>query len=178
MEPLLHVVVPFTALVLLGIKPRAAAPLALLGVLPDLDALLLTHRSLSHSVIILSLAWAPILAATWFRKPELRVYAVIGLLVLVSHPVIDMMGGYTPVLWPLLDDSISVNLALNGHISEGVSISPTMSVQSIPTVFQSVTSIDYPLFTGEGMMISLILLTPIALDLLKKRLTMRIQDNP
>jgi hypothetical protein len=53
-----------------------------------------------------------------------------------------------------------------------------MSVQSTPTVFRSVTSLDYPLFTGEGMMISLILLTPIALDLLRKRLTMKIQDSP
>jgi membrane-bound metal-dependent hydrolase YbcI (DUF457 family) len=169
MEPLLHVVVPFAALILLGIKPRVAAPIAMLGMLPDLDALLLTHRSLSHSVIILSLAYAPVLAVTWFLRPQWRGYVVIGLLVLILHPVTDMMGGYTPVLWPILNDSIRLNLSLNGRISEGVTISPTMSVQSIPTVFQSVTSLDYPLFTGEGFMISLILLTPIALDMIRKK---------
>jgi hypothetical protein len=53
-----------------------------------------------------------------------------------------------------------------------------MSVQSTPKAFRSVTSVDYPLFTGEGMMISLILLTPISLDLLRKRLTMRVQESP
>lgn len=175
MEPLLHVVVPFTSLVLLGIKPRAAAPLALLGVLPDLDALFLIHRSLSHSAIILTLAWTPILAATWLQRPEWRGYASIGLIVLMSHPVADMMGGYTPILWPLLNDSIWLNLSLNGRISEGVSISPKMSVHSTPTVFQSVTSLDYPLFTGEGLMISLILVTPIAINLIRKRHTTSIQ---
>jgi len=169
MEPLLHVVVPFAALVLLGIKPRAAAPLAMLGVLPDLDALLLTHRSLSHSIIVQSLAWAPALAAAWVLRPQWRGYAIIGLLVLVSHPVTDMMGGYTPILWPLLGNSISLELSLNGRVAEGVFISPKVSLQSMPTVFQSVASLDYPLFTGEGLMISLILLTPIALDLLRKR---------
>ena len=169
MEPLLHVVVPFTALTLLGIKPRAALPLALLGALPDLDALFLVHRSMSHSAIILTLAWTPVLAATWLRRPKHRLHAVTGLLVLLSHPIIDMTGGYTPILWPLLDDSIRLSLSLNGRVGSGVSISPLVHVHSTPTVFQSVTSLDYPLFTGEGLAISLILLAPIALNLIRER---------
>jgi len=59
---------------------------------------------------------------------------------------------------------------VNGRIGEGIAISPKMNVQSMPTAFQTATSLDYPLFTGEGLMISLILLAPIALDLLRKRL--------
>ena len=175
MEPLLHVAVPFTALVLLGIKPRAALPLALLGALPDLDALFLIHRSISHSAIILTLAWAPVLAATWLHRPTYKGYAVMGLLVLLSHPAIDMMGGYTPILWPLLDDSIRLNLSLNGRVGEGVSISPSIRLHSTPTVFQPVTSLDYPLFTGEGLVISLILLAPIALNIIRERHATSIQ---
>jgi len=43
MEPLLHYVLPLTALILLGEKPRTAAILATLGVASDIDALLLIH---------------------------------------------------------------------------------------------------------------------------------------
>jgi len=44
-----------------------------------------------------------------------------------------------------------------------------MRVHSTPTVFQPVTSLDYPLFTDEGLAISLILLAPIALNILRER---------
>lgn len=167
MEPLLHVVLPFTALVLGGVKPRKAAPLSILGVLPDLDALFLVHRSISHSAIVLSLVWAFVLAIAYFVRPGYKKMAVLGLLVLLSHPVLDMMGGSTPILWPLLDTSIHLRLSLNGSVGGGVSISPRVEVITTATVFQQVTSIDYPLFTGEGLMISLLLLTPMALNLLR-----------
>jgi hypothetical protein len=165
LEPLLHVVLPFTALVLGGVKPHKAAPLAVLGIVPDLDALFLVHRSISHSAVILSLAWAPILAITYF-KPR---YRKLGLLVLLSHPVIDMMGSSTPILWPLLDTSIHISLSLNGKVGEGVSLIPRVEVQRTATVFKQVTSIDYPLFTGEGLTVSLLLLIPLALNLLRER---------
>ena len=169
MEPLLHVVIPFVALVLLGVKPRKAAPLALLGVLPDLDALLLVHRSVSHSVVVQSLAWAPLLTFAYFIRPEYRRVTALGLLVLLSHPVVDVMGGSTPIFWPLMDTSLRLMLSLNGKVGEGVSLIPRLEVQRTTTVFKQVASLDYPLFTGEGLMVSLILLTPVMLSLLRER---------
>ena len=174
LEPLLHVVLPFAAMVLGGVSPRRAAPLALLGVLPDLDALFLVHRSLSHSVLVLALAWAPIAAITFWR-PEHRGAAAFGLLVLLSHPVLDMMGSSTPILWPLLGDSIYLRLALNGRVGAGVSLSPRVEVHTSATVFRQVASIDYPLFTGEGLMVSLLLLAPVALNLIRMRRSTEIQ---
>ena len=173
LEPLLHVVVPFVALVLYGVEPRRAAPLSLLGVVPDLDALLLVHRSLSHSVVVLGLVWVPVLAYVRMRRPGLWVEAVLGLLVLVSHPVLDMVGGYTPVLWPLYGDSIYLRMALDGRVSPGVSFNPRVEVLGVPTVFKPVASLDYPLFTGEGLAVSLILLLPIVLSMVKPRLEAR-----
>jgi hypothetical protein len=113
-------------------------------------------------------AWAPILAITYF-KPRYRKMAALGLLVLLSHPVIDMMGSSTPILWPLLDTSIHISLSLNGKVGEGVSLIPRVEVQRTATVFKQVTSIDYPLFTGEGLTVSLLLLIPLALNLLRER---------
>ena len=53
MKPLIHFIVPFTALTLAGVEFRKALPISLLALLPDLDALFLVHRSLSHSLVVL-----------------------------------------------------------------------------------------------------------------------------
>ena len=172
MEPLLHVAIPFVALVQLGVKPAKAAPLALLGVVPDLDALLLVHRSVSHSALILSLVWIPVLVLVFFYRPEYRKVAVLGLLVLLSHPVLDVMGSSTPILWPLLETSIYIKLSLNGKVGEGVSLIPQVEVHRTATVFKQVSEIDYPIFTGEGLLLTLILITPIVLNMLIERKTL------
>ncbi len=86
MEPLLHYILPLTALILLGEKPRTAAILATLGVASDIDALLLIHRSLSHSLVIIGLIYTPLFVYAWHRKPELQRTFILAFLVSASHP--------------------------------------------------------------------------------------------
>ena len=65
----MHFALPLTALLLLRLELRTATPLALLGLLPDLDALLLIHRSFSHSVVVLGLLFLPILLIARRYRP-------------------------------------------------------------------------------------------------------------
>ena len=65
MEPAIHFIVPFIALTLVGVKFRRALPVSLLALLPDLDALFLVHRSLSHSLIVLLMVAVPLLALAY-----------------------------------------------------------------------------------------------------------------
>ncbi|TFH13750.1 hypothetical protein E4H04_11435 [Candidatus Bathyarchaeota archaeon] len=67
----------------------------------------------------------------------------------------------TPIFWPLLPYSISLKLSLNGVIQEGLGLRPIISMSSQPTIFTKASGFDYPLFTQEGLLISLILLAPI-----------------
>jgi membrane-bound metal-dependent hydrolase YbcI (DUF457 family) len=160
MEPLMHFILPLASLMLLGEKPKTAVPLAVLGVLPDIDALLLIHRSISHSIIVIAVIFTPLVLYARFRAPELERIMILGFLVTISHPFLDL-GGSTPILWPLISDSFMIKLALNGVVDHGVGIKPQLSVRSEPTVFTKHTSLDYPLFTYDGLVTALILLIPI-----------------
>jgi membrane-bound metal-dependent hydrolase YbcI (DUF457 family) len=64
-EPLTHFVVPFAALMLAGVEFQKASIISLLALLPDLDVLFLVHRSLSHSVLIMTIVLVPFLLLTY-----------------------------------------------------------------------------------------------------------------
>jgi membrane-bound metal-dependent hydrolase YbcI (DUF457 family) len=168
MEPLSHFILPLAALLLLGEDLRTAAPLALLGLLPDLDALLLLHRSISHSVAVMGLLFLLLLLYARHYSPDHQRTVTLVFLVTASHPILDL-GGLTPILWPIYPYSISVRLALNGVLGEGLGLSPRVDIiQALPD-FSKVTSIDYPLFTQEGLLLTVVLLLPILYNLAKRR---------
>jgi len=88
--------------------------------------------------------------------------------VTASHPILDL-GGLTPILWPIYPYSVSVRLALNGVLGEGMGLSPMVDIiQALPD-FSKVTGIDCPLFTQEGLLLTVVLLVPILYDLIKRR---------
>lgn len=49
-EPLVHFIIPFFVLLSVGVKPKRAAALA---ILPDFDVFIHTHRTFSHSCVVL-----------------------------------------------------------------------------------------------------------------------------
>jgi hypothetical protein len=142
------------------VKPKEAIILAVFGVLPDMDAILLVHRSFSHSIIVIALIYAPIYICSRLFKPEYARIILLGFLVTISHPILDL-GGYTPILWPIYKDSIRLGVSLNGIVNEGIGFRPNVRIKTEPTSFIKYSSIDYPLFTYDGLIISLILLLPI-----------------
>ena len=157
---MVHYVLPLAALMLLGVKPRTSATLAILGVIPDVDALMLVHRSLSHSIVVMGLIIAPLYVIARYRYPGLQRTLYLAFLVLVSHPVLDLES-MTPILWPITSNSIMLRLSLNGVMQEGFSLKPAIVLSSEPTVFTLAQGFDYPLFTETGVLIAVILLAPI-----------------
>lgn len=97
---------------------------AVIGTIPDLDVLftgfyseadgLLVHRGFSHSVVF-SLMLSPLLALLLgriFRKTEgsFRKWWLLAFLVLVTHPMLDILTGYgTGFLEPLSGVRIEIN---------------------------------------------------------------------
>jgi membrane-bound metal-dependent hydrolase YbcI (DUF457 family) len=168
MEPLLHYILPLTALILLGEKPKTSAILATLGVVSDIDALLLIHRSLSHSLVIIGLIYTPLFLYAWHRKPGLQRTFILAFLVSASHPILDL-GGLTPILWPIIQNSLSLHMSLNGVMQEGFSFRPRINIKQVPTDFSRFTGFDYPLFTQDGLLTATILLLPIIYNQINKR---------
>ena len=168
MEPLVHYALPLTALLLAGVQPKKAAILAFLGVIPDIDALMLVHRSISHSIIIMGLIIAPLYLIAKIRYPDLKQPLLLAFLVLSSHPVLDLES-MTPILWPITSNSYMLQLSLNGVMQEGFSLKPSITLSSTPTAFTLAEGFDYPLFTENGFLIAVILLVPIAYNQIQTR---------
>jgi membrane-bound metal-dependent hydrolase YbcI (DUF457 family) len=168
MEPLVHFALPLAALLLLGLDLWTAVPLALLGLLPDMDVFLLVHRSFSHSLVWLGLLFLLILLVVRRYQPAHQRTVMLAFLVVASHIILDL-GGPTPILWPIYPYDLSFKFALNIVLGNGVGLSPSFQVTRTLTDFSALAGGDYPLFTEEGLLLTVVLLIPILYNLARRR---------
>lgn len=166
MEPLIHFAAPLAALTALGFQPEVAALFSLLALAPDLDVLFRVHRSISHSLIPLLMAALPLLVFTR-GNPGIRGLVLLGLLSVASHLLLDLTE-YTPLLYPLVRDSFRLKVDLELHYGSGPRFDLHLGLLSRPTRFKRFRSLNAQLVTGQGLMISLLLLTPILLGQLRR----------
>ena len=167
MEPLLHLVVPFTALTLYGLEWRKALPLALLALLPDFDVFFRVHRSMSHSLVVISLVGLPLLMLAYRMKTPQAGW--LGLLAVYSHIALDVFAGYTPILWPLYGKSVWIQTELRAHIGSIPTVVPALNVAMEPTRFNAFQSLDTSILTGGGLIISMVLVLPLLFKVFGER---------
>jgi len=158
-----HFVVPFAALLLFGLEFKKALPISLLALIPDVDALFLVHRSLSHSIVVMLIVVAPFLLLAYKFKPKFSGYAMLAFMAAASHSVLDVFGGFTPLLWPLYNYSMWIKAGLGVYISSSPSVTSSAQLFLEPVRFELFRGLDAPLFTGEGLILSLVLLSPVLL---------------
>lgn len=160
-EPLIHFIIPFFLLIMLGLNVKKSILISSLAVFPDLDVLFGIHRSISHSVIFilaLSIGLILILSYLGIDKSE----KLLILLVLLSHLFLDMFGGYTPIFWPIFDKSIYIFTEMTANMKNVLDLNLIFDIRLEKTVFYTVSG-DGPIFTGEGFGIALVLLTGLLL---------------
>jgi hypothetical protein len=159
-EPLLHFVVPFVSFKAFGVDLRKAALASLVALAPDADALFHVHRSQSHSVVVLAVILVPLLVVTRNRKGARTIILLCGLGVL-SHLIMDLFQAPTPLLWPLLNESLMVSGSLNIQIGSVPTLTATGGVGTGQSTIGYFSSFDAPLVTAEGVGISIVLLAPV-----------------
>jgi len=164
-EPLIHFAVPFAVFTAFGVKPKRALAISLLALTPDLDVLFHVHRSATHSLVALLSVAVPVLALTWKRKPY-RNLLILASMAVASHILLDL-SGYTPVFYPLVQDSYRVAVGCDIHYGSVPALSFNAKIHSKPTVFTPIESLDAPLFTSEGLLISLAFFAPAFHRILK-----------
>jgi hypothetical protein len=156
-EPLLHFAVPFVSLRAVGFDLRKATFASLIALTPDLDVLFNNHRSPTHSLIVVGLVMFGLLALTWKRKTA-RSLALLAAFGVFSHILLDLFQTSTPILWPLF--SQSVQLWPN----------PEFHMWSRVLLWYPSSWLDAPLITAEGLGISLVLLGPTVVQIVRGRL--------
>jgi len=167
MEPLIHFIIPFTAFFLSGVKLRKALLFSLLSLLPDLDAFFLIHRSFSHSIIVLLIVTIILLWIT-HKKQKFQSYVLLGFIAIALHLILDLFSGYTPILWPLYNYSLWIKVDFVAHFGSSLIFTYDMKIIKNPIDFSPLTSLDAPLFTSEGLIISIILFIAILIKIFRK----------
>ena len=175
-EPLLHFAVPFVSLRAFGLDLRKVLFASLVALTPDLDVLFQVHRSQSHSLIVLALVVLPLLVLTWNRK-GLRSLVLLGAFGLFAHLILDLFQTSTPLLWPILNQSIWISVMLNFHMGSAPLITGGATVKVEPTVIEHFTSFDEPILTAEGIGLSLVLLAPTLGQILLSRMTLNWRER-
>ena len=167
-EPLLHFSIPFVASMLLEAKAKKALVLSMFALLPDLDVLFYVHRSFSHSALfILSIGG---IAIALFWKTKYREYALLATVGSLSHVMLDLFTNYTPILWPLYNQSMWVVVESQVHMTSLPIPSLTASILTKPVFFKRFEASEASLFSSSGLAISAMLLALFFLRGLKEKL--------
>jgi len=172
-EPLLHIAVPFASLRAVGLERRKAIVASAIALAPDVDLVLHVHRSLSHSFVVLATVAVAIMAFSLLmpaaKQRTFRSVMLLGAFGVASHVVLDLFQGLTPILWPLLKDSFWISTALRLHMGSATAVTGSAELVVEPTLFESFTSFDAPILTPEGLGISLIILAPSLVQVLREK---------
>jgi membrane-bound metal-dependent hydrolase YbcI (DUF457 family) len=169
-EPLLHFAVPFASLRAFGLDLRKVLFASLVALTPDIDVLFQVHRSQTHSFVLLALVTLPLLLLTWKRK-SLRSLVLLGAFGVSTHIVLDLFQASTPVLWPVVNESFWITVTQYLHMGSAAAVTGSTTVHVEPTDIDHFTSLDAPVLTGEGLVLSTILLAPTVVQILLSRLT-------
>jgi hypothetical protein len=152
------------------VGPRRALLLAFVGLLPDVDALFLVHRWVTHSIPVELLASAPLLVLTYAYRRGYFGVAVLAVLLYTLHIVMDLLTGLTPALWPLAP-ALAVNIEVNGAYSvNGVRVTPGFEVIVGPVDFARRDSVEGPLVSETGLMLVLVVALTSLVEYASRRL--------
>ncbi len=169
-EPLIHFIIPLFLLIMLGINLKKSVLISSLAIIPDLDVIFGVHRSSSHSIIIiLIVSIVTILILNYLKIGKNSEY-LLAILVLLSHPFMDMFGWYTPILWPVADKSIYIFTELTTNMNSVLDLNLIFKINFEKTIFYKINGGDGPIFTSQGFGISLVLL----IGLLMKNISVRV----
>lgn len=138
--------------------------------LPDLDVLVHVHRSATHSIILLLAFALPLAILLSYKAPGLKAECSAAVLSLVSHPILDTFQTYTPVLYPLVKNSILVNVDAGVLMGESLRPYLDISIASTPVDFTPFESLDAVMLVGQNLPISIaLILVPTMYRLLTAR---------
>lgn len=171
-EPLIHFIIPLFLLIMLGFNLKKSVLISSLAIIPDLDVIFHVHRSISHSIIFIIVVIIPIILILNYLKIGNKNEKLMAILVILSHPFLDMFGGYTPILWPLIDKSVYIFTELTTNMSNVLDLNLIFNVNFDKTIFYKITGGEGPIFTSQGFGITLLLLIGLAM----KNLSVKI-DN-
>jgi len=136
------------------VDTRIALLVGLVGLIPDIDALLRIHRWITHSLVLVALFTTPLVILVYWRGRRYFGLALTILLIYTLHLLLDIFTGPTPILYPLAD-SIWIKIQVNGaSTTTGIAINPSITVATMKPDFTRREIVEGPLVTETGAIIA------------------------
>ncbi len=154
-EPLLHFAVPFAIFRAFGINRRQAFLLSLFALLPDIDILFQVHRSFTHSIIFVMAIAVPLIL--FFKRRGRGLFALLATIAVATHLFLDLFCGFTPILWPLLNEQIALTANFTVNFSSSPTFNLDLSCTTHPADFAEPMNFEGTIFSGEGVAVSALL---------------------
>jgi len=135
---------------------RYSIVVALVGLLPDIDALIGVHRWITHSLIVAPpLAGLAATLVVYYARPGHVWIPLLALSLYMLHIVLDAFTAPTPLLYPLTSNSYMVSIGVNASIARGVvSVEPEATLLSEPVDFTPRQAIEGPVVSETGVIVA------------------------
>jgi len=154
---------------------KKAFLMGLIGVLPDIDAVLRIHKSPAHSLLVLFLIATPLVLLVYKYSRSHVGTALLAVLIYALHIVLDMFTRFTPVLWPL-GDSVMIKAQVEILLStSSLAITPSISILTEKPDFTQKSVIEGRPVSETGIIVTIITITVILLDVIKSQKTQQKQ---
>jgi len=146
------------------VDTRIALLVGLVGLIPDVDALLRIHRWITHSLVLVALIATPLVILVYWRRRRFFGLALTILLIYTLHLLLDTFTGPTPILYPLAD-SIWIKIQVNGaSTATGITVTPSITVAIMKPDFTRREIVEGPLVTETGAIIAIVTVVILLLE--------------
>jgi len=146
------------------VDTRIALLVGLVGLIPDVDALLRIHRWITHSLVLVALFTTPLVILVYWRGRRYFGLALATLLIYTLHLLLDVFTGPTPILYPLVD-SIWIKIQVNGaSTATGITVNPSITVATVKPDFTQMEIVEGPLVTETGAIIAVVTVVTLLLE--------------
>lgn len=151
---------------------KYASLIALIGLLPDLDALFRIHRWFTHSIIVTSLTFLIVYVMTSKLKPKSSRLVITAYVVYATHIILDTFTASTPLLWPVTPISYMLKVGVDGVISvNGIAITQNVELNMTPADFTQKPLIEGPIISEAGLTSIVAVTTTMIVERLMRRRT-------
>ena len=179
-EVLIHLILPAAALIVMGFDRKLVLYLCPFAVIPDIDILFGIHRMMLHSIFVLGAISIVLLTYTFHYKPEWKTHAIIISILLLSHPLLDLITGPLQILWP-------INLWFYVKITAPMIDPSTLAIYftEFPIQLLIYTPLDiipgtgepFPIFENTGLLALILIGLAMTYWLIKSRRSKNQQNN-
>lgn len=151
---------------------KYAVLLALVGLLPDIDALFRIHRWFTHSIIIASLAFLTVYIVALKLKPKTPKLVITAYVLYSAHIILDIFTAPTPIIWPLTLMSYMFKVGIDGIISaDGVAITQNIKLDTTPADFTQRLMIEGPIISETSLTTAVAVATAVVVERLMQKHT-------